>query len=89
MFGLKITQTNGTSELISDTNTIAIQFAAPTFGGSIMKPLRITGAMYSKLVTTTLTYFNDTVAAYTGANVLYEYGELSEAGSFRVIAANR
>ena len=89
MFGLKITQTNGTSELISDTNTIALQFAAPTFDGTMLKPLRITGAHYSKLVTTTLTNFNDTVAAYTGVNVLYEYGELAEVGTFRVITSNR
>jgi hypothetical protein len=89
MFGLKITQTNGTSEIISDTNCIAIQFSAPALSsGSILQPAKIVGAMYSKLVTTTLTYFNDTVAAYTGANVRYEYGELSEAGSFRVIASN-
>ena len=89
MLGLKITQTNGTSELISDTNTIALQFAAQSPVGNLQQPLRITGAQYSKLVTTTLTYFNDTVAQYTGANVLYEYGELAEGGTFRVIASNK
>jgi hypothetical protein len=88
MFGLKITQTNGTFEIISDTNCIAIQFSAAVSTGSLLQPSKIIGAMYSKLVTTTLTYFNDTVAAYTGANVKYEYGELAEAGTFRVIASN-
>lgn len=89
MFGLKITATDGTSELVSDTNTIAINFAAPTFNGSILKPLKITGVQYSHLVATVLTYVQPAVTDYTGANTLYEYGELTEAGSFRVIASNR
>ena len=90
MFGLKITQTNGISELVSDTNTIKLVFAAQTPVGSLIQPLRITEVNYSHLVATVLTYVTVTgIAAYTGANVLYEYGELTEAGTFRVIAANR
>lgn len=89
MLGLKITQTDGTSEIVGDTNVIALLFAAPAFNTSTLKPLRITSAHYAHLVATTLTYVNATTTLYDGTNVLYEYGELTEAGSFRVIAANR
>jgi hypothetical protein len=89
MFGLKITATDGTCEIVSDTNTIAINFAAVSSVGSLLQPLRITNVMYSHLVTTTLTYVNAAVTQYNGANTLYEYGELAESGTFRAIASNR
>jgi len=88
MIGLKITATDGTSEVVSDTNTIAVLFAAVSKVGQQL-PLRITGVHYSHLVTTTLTYVNATVTQYNGSNTLYEYGQLTEGGSFRVIASNR
>ena len=89
MKGQKITQTNGTSEIISDANVYNIVFAAPTKIGTGQQALLITACGYSKPVATVLTFFNDTVAAYNGANVLYEYGELSDAGTFSTIASNK
>jgi hypothetical protein len=89
MKGLKITQTSGVSEIISDANVYSITFAAPTKVGSLSQMLLITACGYAKPVATVLTYFNDTVAAYNGANVLYQYGELTDTGSFKVIASNQ
>jgi len=89
MKGLKITQTSGVSEIISDANVYNIVFAAPTKVGNLSQMLLITACGYSKPVATVLTFFNDTVTAYNGANVLYEYGELTDAAGFRTIASNK
>lgn len=89
MYGLKITQTDGTSELVTDPNAIAVFFNAPTTVGNLKQPLRINRVHYCHLVATTLTYVNDAVTQYNGANVLYEYGQLTESGAFQVVASNR
>jgi len=89
MKGLKITQTNGASEIISDTNVYNVLFVAQTKVGNLSQSLRIISAGYAKVVATALVYFTDTVAQYNGSNVLYEFGSLTEAGSFQVICSNR
>lgn len=89
MKGLKITQTSGISEIISDTNVYNIVFAAPTKVGNLSQTLLITAVGYCKPVATVLTYFNDTVTAYNGANVLYEFGNLTASGTFDVVSSNK
>jgi hypothetical protein len=91
MKGLKITQTTGLSEIVSDTNVASIKFAAPTVSGNTRDPLKITDVGYSTIVASVLTYTNATAIPtfIAGSNTLYEYGELTTSGSFYVIASNR
>ena len=85
---LKITQTNGTATYYPGA-TSAITISAPTISGNVVTNRgKITAASYEKIVGTSLTYVTDTVAAYTGTNAKYEFGQLGHDGIFTVAHAN-
>lgn len=81
---LRITATDGTKKYIPDNYVVSITTSADTLdGGSDYRAPnvvrgRITEAKYTDGATVT----TDTVAAYNGANALYEYGCYTVDGAF-------
>ena len=88
---LKITATNGTSQLIPDNAILNIGVDAPTAPVSPSQPYitgRITSVKYQSVNTGALGVTEVTVTAYTGSNVKYEYGCLLPSGQFNPYLKN-
>lgn len=85
---IKITQTNGTATYYPGS-TSSVTISAPVLNGNVVVNRgKITSVSYEKIVGTSLTYVTDTVAAYNGANALYEFGQLGHDGIFTVAHSN-
>jgi hypothetical protein len=86
---LRITATDGTRKYIPDNYVAQIGVSADTndAGSNYSAPKVIRGKItsckyYDGLVSTAGALVVDTVAAYTGANTLYEYGCFTVDGAF-------
>lgn len=82
---LKITATDGTFTLIPDNKVVSIGVTAPK-QASPFQAGRINKLAYE---TTTTPTSVDPVAAFTGANTLYEFGKFTNDGLFVAIFTNR
>lgn len=81
---LRITATNGTKKYIPDNYVVSITTAADTLdaGSNYRAPNVVRGRITEVKYTDGTTVTTDTVAAYTGANALYEYGCYTVDGAF-------
>jgi len=81
---LRITNTNGTKQYIPDNYVVKITTSADTLdsGSNYSAPKVIRGIITEAKYTDGTTITTDTVAAYTGANALYEYGCFTVDGAF-------
>jgi len=96
MIFLRITAVDGTRRHFPDNYTLNINTAADTSDTSsamaVGKPIRgkITSVKYfDGTVGTAGAIVVDTVAAYNGANTLYEYGDLTPDGAFTEYLSNK
>jgi len=87
---LRITATNGTKKYIPDNYVVSIATAADTLdaGSDYRAPNVIRGKITGAVYTDGLTVTTDVVAAYTGANALYEYGCYTVDGAFMAALKN-
>lgn len=81
---LRITATDGTKKYIPDNYVVSITTAADTLdaGSDYRAPNVVRGRITEAKYTDGTTVTTDTVAAYTGANALYEYGCYTVDGAF-------
>lgn len=79
---LRITAVDKSITLVSENTNIIIYTTAYTHVDGILAQGRITRADYNGTSVTG-------IAQYTGANILYEYGRLSDHGELQVIFSNR
>ena len=81
---LRITATDGTKKYIPDNYVVSITTSADTLdGGSDYRaPNVVRGKITEAKYTDGATVTTDTVAAYNGANALYEYGCYTVDGAF-------
>jgi hypothetical protein len=74
--GLKITATDGTATFVPSNDVQHVKTAAPT-GNSPFVQGKITEVKYNAGATTV-----PAIAAWNGANILYEYGGYDHSGIF-------
>jgi hypothetical protein len=81
---LRITAADGTKKYIPDNYVVSITTAADTLdaGSDYRAPNVVRGRITEAKYTDGTTVTTDTVAAYTGANALYEYGCYTVDGAF-------
>lgn len=81
---LRITATDGTKKYIPDNYVVSITTSADTLdaGSDYRAPNVVRGKITEAKYTDGATVTTDTVAAYNGANALYEYGCYTVDGAF-------
>lgn len=79
---LRITAVDKTITLVSENTNIIVYTTPYTTTNGILKQGRITRVDYNGTSVTS-------IPQYTGSNILYEYGRLSDHGELQVIFSNR